>query len=270
MQINKTTYKIRVINFAHFQISVIFVCYITYIKLSRIGVILMENQTGNRYLAEGIGTFALVFAGCTAIVVNDTYPDSLGHIGVSLVFGMIVMAMIYSLGNISGAHINPAVTLGFFFAGRLDKKLVLPYILSQLCGAVFAAMLLKVIFPEHQTLGATLPTVAISQAFIIEVVLSFLLMFVILNVSTGHMEKGIMAGVAIGGTVAMDALIGGPMTGASMNPARSFAPALVSGQFQSLWIYVSAPVVGMFLAFPTCRWIQGQSCCTEDQSNTEV
>ena len=226
----------------------------------------------NRYLAEGIGSFALVFAGCAAIIVNDIYPDTLGHIGVSLVFGMIVMAMIYSLGNVSGAHINPAVTLGFFFAGRLERHLITPYILSQISGAILAALVLRLIFPEHETLGSTLATVPVGRAFLIEVVLSFLLMFVILNVSTGHMEKGIMAGVAVGGTVALDALIGGPMTGASMNPARSLAPAIISGHLESLWIYLCAPVVGMFLACPSCRWIQGQQCCNEDkiqESNDE-
>lgn len=216
---------------------------------------------GNRYIAEGIGTFALVFAGCGAIIVNDTFGGLLGHVGVCLVFGLVVMAMIYAVGNISGAHINPAVTLGFMFAGRLERRAVLPYISSQLLGAVAAALLLRFLFPEHHTLGATLPGVDLLRTFVMEVLLSFLLMFVILNVSTGHMEKGIMAGVAVGGTVALEALLGGPVTGASMNPARSLGPALVAFNLQSLWIYLLAPVVGMFLAHPTCRWIQGGECC---------
>jgi aquaporin Z len=216
---------------------------------------------GNRYIAEGIGTFALVFAGCGAIVVNDTFGGLLGHVGICLVFGLVVMAMIYAVGNISGAHINPAVTLGFMFAGRLERRLVLPYISSQLLGAVIAALLLSFLFPEHDTLGATLPKMDLLRAFVMEMLLSFLLMFVILNVSTGHMEKGIMAGVAVGGTVALEALLGGPVTGASMNPARSLGPALVSFNLQSLWIYLLAPVVGMYLAHPTCRWIQGGECC---------
>ena len=219
----------------------------------------------NRYIAEAIGTSALVFAGCGAIVVNDTFEGVIGHVGVSLVFGLIVMAMIYAVGNISGAHINPAVTLGFLFAGRLERRDVIPYISSQILGAVMAASLLRVLFPDHETLGATLAAVAPYRVFTMEVILSFLLMFVILNVSTGHMEKGIMAGVAVGGTVALEALLGGPMTGASMNPARSLGPALLSGQLDSLWIYLTAPVVGMFLAHPTCRWIQGGDCCPAEQ-----
>ena len=222
-------------------------------------------MTGNRYIAEGIGTFALVFAGCGAIIVNDTFGGVLGHTGVSIVFGLVVMAMIYAVGNISGAHINPAVTLGFLFAGRIKKQVVLPYIGSQFLGAIAAAAILRAMFPEHETLGATLPSGSILQSFVMEVILSFLLMFVILNVSTGHMEKGIMAGVAVGGTIALEALIGGPVSGASMNPARSLGPALASGQLDVLWIYLTAPVLGTFLAYPTCRLVQGTECCVSEQ-----
>ena len=218
----------------------------------------------NRYISEGVATFALVFAGCGAIVVNETFAGVLGHVGVSLVFGLIVLAMIYAVGNISGAHLNPAVTLGFLFAGRLSKTLVPGYIASQSIGALAAAVCLRLLFPDAGTLGATLPAVDAARAFSVEVLLSFLLMFVILNVSTGHMEKGVMAGVAIGGTIALEALVGGPVTGASMNPARSLAPALVSGHLSSLWIYLTAPVLGAYLAHPTCRWIQGAACCTAE------
>ncbi|MCG8343709.1 MAG: aquaporin [Chlorobiales bacterium] len=221
----------------------------------------MFSSRKNIYIAEAIGTFALVFAGCGAIVVDDLFGAPLGHTGVSMVFGLIVMAMIYSIGNISGAHINPAVTLGFFFAGRIQKKEILPYITSQLTGAIAAAGLLKLLFSSHDSLGATLPSGGIINAFVLEIVLSFFLMFVILNVSTGHMEKGIMAGVAIGGTVALEALMGGPVSGASMNPARSLGPALLSGNISALWIYITAPVIGAWLAHPTCRMIQGNECC---------
>lgn len=216
---------------------------------------------GNRYIAEGIGTFALVLAGCGAIIVNDSFGGTLGHVGISLVFGLIVMAMIYSIGNVSGAHINPAVTIGFFFAGRISHRLVLPYVGVQIIGAVAAAMVLRLLFPDHGTLGSTLPAMGTARAFSLELLLTFMLMFVILNVSTGHMEKGIMAGVAVGGTVALAALLGGPVTGASMNPARSLGPALVSGDPSSLWIYLTAPIVGAILAHPTCRWIHGRECC---------
>ena len=218
----------------------------------------------NCYVAEAIGTFALVFAGCGAIVANDVFAGALGHTGICIVFGLVVMAMIYSVGNISGAHLNPAVTLSFMLAGRFNKAQVAPYIVSQLVGALLAAGLLLVLYPDHVTLGATLPKLALWRAFIIELVLSFLLMFVILNVSTGHKEKGIMAGVAVGGTVALEALIGGPATGASMNPARSIGPAVVAGQVTSLWIYIIAPIIGMLLAVPTCRWVQGADCCNDE------
>jgi aquaporin Z len=224
-------------------------------------------MNSNRYIAEAIGTFALVFAGCGAAVVNETQGGALGHVGVSLVFGLIVMAMIYAVGNISGAHLNPAVTLGFMFAGRFDKRSVPPYIVSQVVGAVAAAALLRFLFPESGALGATVPTVGVPRAFAMETLLSFLLMFVILNVSTGHMEKGIMAGVAIGGTIALEALVGGPVTGASMNPARSLAPALFSGRMDQLWLYLTAPILGTFLARPTCRWIQGPACCAPERGD---
>lgn len=221
----------------------------------------MFGSKKNIYIAEAIGTFALVFAGCGAIIVNDTFGIQLGHTGISMVFGLIVMAMIYSIGNISGAHINPAVTLGFFFAGKIQKQEILPYITSQFTGALLAAGLLRLLFSSHESLGATFPSGGIINAFVLEVVLSFLLMFVILNVSTGHMEKGIMAGVAIGGTVALEALMGGPVSGASMNPARSLGPSLVSGNVSTLWIYLTAPVIGAWLAHPTCRMVQGSECC---------
>jgi aquaporin Z len=178
--------------------------------------------------------------------------------------------MIYSIGNVSGAHINPAVTLGFAFAGRLSWREVLPYVGSQLTGALVAAAVLRFMFPEHSTLGSTLPGVPVTGAFLMEVLLTFLLMFVILNVSTGHMEKGVMAGVAVGGMVALAALFGGPVSGASMNPARSLGPALVSGQFTDLWIYILAPAIGAMAAFPTCRWIQGDDCCVQEAQSGSV
>ena len=218
-------------------------------------------MTGNQYISVFIGTFCLVFAGCGAIVVNDTFGGVLGHLGVCIAFGLVVMAMVYATGNVSGAHINPAVTLGFYVAGRFDGREITPYIASQLLGAIAAAAILRFLFPEHATLGATLPATGLMQAFIWEVLLSFILMFVILNVSTGHMEKGIMAGVAVGGTVTLNAMFGGPLTGASMNPARSLGPALLSQNLDTIWLYLTAPVVGMYLAFPTCRWTQGADCC---------
>ncbi len=211
----------------------------------------------NRYLAELVGTFTLVFAGCGAVVVDTQYGGVLGHLGINMVFGLVVMAVIYSIGNVSGAHINPAVTISFATAGLFEWRHVAPYILAQLIGAALAGVLLLFLFPGHETYGSTLPSESLMQSFAFEVVISFLLMFVVFNVSTGHMEKGIMAGVAVGGTVALLALLGGAVTGASMNPARSFGPALVSGNLGVMWLYVAAPITGMLLAFPVARLVQG-------------
>lgn len=220
-----------------------------------------REMSGNRFAAEGFGTFALVFTGCGAVAVNDTTGGLLGHVGVSLIFGLTVMAMIYSVGNVSGAHINPAVTTSFWLSGHIKRREASLYIASQISGALAAALVLRLLFPDHETLGSTMPAQSAGwiRAFAWEAILTFFLMFVIFNVSTGHMEKGIMAGVAVGGTVAMEALLAGPVTGASMNPARSIGPALVSGKVESLWIYVTAPTVGAILAGPICRIIQGTS-----------
>lgn len=214
-----------------------------------------------KLLAEGIGTFALVFAGCGAIVVDELYGEAIGHVGVSLVFGLVIMTMIYAVGNVSGAHFNPAVTLGFAAAQRLSWAEVPRYLLGQSIGGMLAAGLLRLMFRPHPTLGATLPTGWWLPALVMEVVLTFLLMFVILNVSTGHMEKGTMAGVAVGGTVALSALFGGPVSGASMNPIRSLAPAMFASIWELQWLYVVGPILGALLASPTCRMVQGRDFC---------
>jgi aquaporin Z len=227
-------------------------------------------MTSNRFFAEAVGTFALVFVGCGAVVVNDLYGGALGHLGVNIVFGLIVMAVIYATGNISGAHINPAVTIAFWAAGRFPASAVPAYITAQCLGAIFAATVLWYLFPTHGTLGATIPAMPVTKTIVVEVLISFLLMFVVLNVSTGHKEKGIMAGVAVGGTVALNALFAGQLTGASMNPARSLGPALLSGNMDTMWIYVAAPIVGMYLARPACRWIQGADCCPSPYANEEA
>jgi len=211
--------------------------------------------------AEFLGTFALVFAGTGAIIINDITGGTITHVGVALTFGLIVMAMIYAVGEVSGAHLNPAVTLGFFAARRFPARRTLPYIASQCLGAITASLVLHFLFPSHATLGATLPTGSESQAFILEFILTFLLMFVILSVSTGAREKGMMAGFAIGATVALEALFAGPITGASMNPARSLAPALVSGEISHLWLYLAAPALGAMAAVFACRCVQPLPCC---------
>ena len=211
--------------------------------------------------AEFLGTAALVFAGTGAIIINDVSGGAITHVGVAMTFGLIVLAMIYTLGDISGAHLNPAVTLAFWRARRFEGARVLPYIGSQLGGALFASGLLRALFPTHATLGATLPVGSAAQSFILETVLTFLLMFVILNVSTGAKEKGLTAGVAVGAVIMLEAMFAGPICGASMNPARSLAPALVSGNLGAVWIYLLAPVLGAWLAVGCCRGVQTPGCC---------
>lgn len=213
----------------------------------------------NRLFAEFLGTFALVFAGTGAIVVNELTHGVITHPGVALTFGLIVLAMIYTVGDVSGAHLNPAVTTAFAVSGRFPWRDVAGYAGSQIAGAMAASGLLHFLFPANEGLGATLPAGAAAQSFILEIVLTFFLMLLILNVSTGAKEKGITAGIAIGAIIALEAMFAGPITGASMNPARSLAPAIVSGNLHSLWIYLTAPVLGACLAVPACRWIRGSS-----------
>lgn len=211
--------------------------------------------------AELLGTFALVFAGTGAIVINDVSTGTVSHVGIALTFGLIVLAMIYAVGDVSGAHLNPAVTLGFFVARRFEGRWVMPYIASQCVGALFASLVLRLLFPAHATLGATLPAGDAVQSFVLEAILTFILMFVILSVSTGPKEKGIMAGIAVGSVIALEALFAGPISGASMNPARSLAPAMVSLRLESLWVYLTAPVLGAFASVAACRCVQEKGCC---------
>jgi aquaporin Z len=211
--------------------------------------------------AELLGTFMLVFAGTGAIVIDEV-RGGVSHVGVALTFGLVVLALIYALGEVSGAHLNPAVTLGFFLAGRFPARRVLPYVASQCVGALLASGLLRLLFlGEATTLGATLPKGPALQSFVLEAVLTLFLMFVILSVSTGAKEKGIMAGVAVGAVIALEALFAGPVCGASMNPARSLAPALVSGRLEHLWVYLAAPALGAALAVPACRCVHERPCC---------
>jgi aquaporin NIP len=219
------------------------------------------NPLIRKMAGEFIGTFALVFAGTGAIVINHETRGAVTHVGIAITFGLVVMAMIYAVGDVSGAHFNPAVTLGFVAARRLGPRAIVPYLLSQIAGAIIASFLLRSLFPKDATLGATVPAGPAMQSFVLEIVLTFILMFVILSVSTDAKEKGLMAGVAIGATIGLEAMFAGPICGASMNPARSLAPALVSGRLESLWIYLTAPVVGAALAAIGCACVHGSSCC---------
>ena len=211
--------------------------------------------------AELVGTFILVFAGTGAIITNEVSGGTVSHVGVSLSFGLVVLAMVYAIGDVSGAHLNPAVTLGFFAARRFAGRSVVPYIASQCVGAVLASIVLRLLFPTNATLGATLPAGDAVRSFVLEAILTFILMFVILSVSTGPKEKGVMAGIAIGEVIALEALFAGPISGASMNPARSLAPALVSLRFDYLWIYLTAPLLGALASVAVCRCVQEQDCC---------
>ena len=216
-----------------------------------------------KLFAEAFGTFALVLAGTGAITVNDVTGGTITHAGIALTFGLVVMAMIYAVGDVSGAHLNPAVTIGFWAARRFPMHSVAPYIASQLVGAFLASGLLRLLFPSQATLGATLPAGSAAQSFVLEIVLTLMLMFVILCVSTGAKEKGIMAGAAIGAVVGFEAMFAGPICGASMNPARSIAPAVVSGHVDHLWVYLIAPVIGALVSVGACRCTQPAGCCTE-------
>lgn len=228
------------------------------------------SAPSRKLVAEFIGTFSLVFAGTGAIVINDVTQGTITHIGIALTFGLIVLAMIYAIGEISGAHLNPAVTLGFWAAGRMPGSEIPGYLGAQSAGAFAASGALKFLFPTHGTLGATLPAGAASQSFVLEVILTAILMFVILNVSTGAKEKGITAGIAVGSVIALEAMFAGPITGASMNPARSFAPAIVGGNLQHLWVYLTAPCLGALLAVFSCRCVQCEGCCGDPASDAEA
>jgi aquaporin NIP len=201
-----------------------------------------------KYIAEIIGTFGLVFCGTGAIIINQETGGSISHVGIAITFGLTVMVMIYALGPISGAHLNPAVTIAFTVARRLPATQILPYILSQATGGLFASIVLRSLFAENQFLGATLPQGSDLQSFVLELILTFFLMLVIIQVATGSKEQGMFAGIAIGSTVLLEAMFAGPICGASMNPVRSFAPAVVSGHYEHLWIYLTAPVLGAVLA----------------------
>lgn len=215
--------------------------------------------------AEGLAAFALVFAGCGAIIANQHYNGALGSVGVSLVFGLVIMVMVYATGHLSGAHINPAVTIAFTLTRHFSPRDALAYIGAQFTGATLAALVLLGVWtgkPAH--LGATLPTVPVGSALLYEAVLTALLMFVIMAVATDTRAVGAGAAIAIGGVIGLDALFGGPVTGASMNPARSFGPALVAGQWRDLWIYLAGPTLGAATGALAYQLVRGEHAAAEE------
>jgi len=218
-----------------------------------------------KYIAEFIGTFSMIFCGTGAMTINEVTGGGVTHVGIAITWGLIVMAMIYAFGDISGAHFNPAVSIAFAYAKKFSWKEVPKYIVAQVLGALLASVILYVLFPTSETLGATIPTVDVWRAFVLELLLAFFLMTVIINVSTGSKEIGIIAGIAIGGVVLLEALFAGPITNASMNPARSFAPAMISGNMDELWLYILAPIIGALLAVVSCKLVKDENCCDDEQ-----
>ena len=214
-----------------------------------------------KYISEFIGTFSMIFCGTGAMTVNEVTGGEVTHVGIAITWGLIVMAMIYAFGETSGAHFNPAVTIAFAFAKKFAWKEVPKYIIAQILGAFAASLVLWFLFPTSETLGATIPTVDVWRAFVLELLLTFFLMVVIINVSTGSKEMGIIAGIAIGGVVLLEAMFAGPITNASMNPARSIAPNIVSGNIKGLWLYIVAPILGALLAVVSCKLIKEDNCC---------
>jgi MIP family channel proteins len=210
------------------------------------------------FLAEFVGTFALVFAGCGAIVIDSVSHGQITHVGVAIVFGLVIAAMIYATGHISGAHLNPAVTLAFTFTRHFPVRRVPLYWTAQLLGATIAALLLRAMFGNVAHLGATLPSGSDGQSLVLEIVLTLFLMLVIMAVATDDRAVGQAAAIAIGGTVLLDAMFGGPISGASMNPARSFGPALGSNTWQSYWVYVFGPVIGALVGAGIYELIRGE------------
>jgi aquaporin NIP len=211
---------------------------------------------GPRLAAEAIGTFALVFLGAGAAAVNARSNGAVSYTGVSLAFGGVILIAVYSLGHISGAHLNPAVTFSFWLARRFPGREVAPYIAAQVAGATIAGFAIRAAVGSFAIFAATRPAIPVGAALSVEIVLSFFLMLVIMAVATDARVSGEVAGLAVGFIVMVDALMGGPLTGASMNPARSFGPALATGQWASHWIYWVGPLVGMAIAVPTYEYLR--------------
>jgi MIP family channel proteins len=208
-------------------------------------------------VAEAIGTFALVFAGCGAVMV-DAKTHQLGHVGVAITFGLVIMFGIYAVGHISGAHFNAAVTFAFAVTRHFPWPRVVAYWTAQLAGALAAALVLRGSLGDIAHVGATLPSGSQGQSFVWELIMTAFLMFVILAVATDTRAVGEAAAIAIGGTIGLDAMFGGPISGASMNPIRSLGPALVSGDLHAIWLYIAAPLVGAAIGGLAYQFVRGE------------
>ena len=218
----------------------------------------MNRDFIRKCIVECIGTYILVFCGTGAVIINQQTNGTVTHASIAITFGLVVMSLIYALGDISGAHMNRAVTIAFTIAKRFAPANVLPYVFSQVTGAILASLTLKMLFPANEFLGATIPSGTDLQSFVLECLLSFFLMLVMIKVATGSKEAGMFAGLAIGSVVLLEAMFAGPVCGASMNPARSIGPALVSNHLQSLWIYLTAPVIGAAAAIPCWQYLKNK------------
>lgn len=206
----------------------------------------------------------MVFCGTGAMTINEVTGGDVTHVGIAITWGLIVMAMIYAFGETSGAHFNPAVTIAFAYAKKFAWKEVPTYIIAQVLGAFLASFTLLFLFPDSELLGSTIPKIDVWRAFVLELLLTFFLMVVIINVSTGSKEIGIIAGIAVGAVILLEAMFAGPITNASMNPARSLAPNLVSGNTNGLWLYLVAPILGALLAVVSCKLVKDDNCCDEE------
>lgn len=206
----------------------------------------------------------MIFCGTGAMTINEVTGGAVSHVGIAITWGLIVMAMIYAFGETSGAHFNPAVTIAFAYAKKFAWKEVPKYISAQVLGAFIASFILLFLFPDSELLGATIPKVDVWRAFVLELLLTFFLMVTIINVSTGSKEIGVVAGIAIGAVVLLEAMFAGPITNASMNPARSLAPNIVSGNINGLWLYIIAPILGALLAVISCKLVKDDNCCADE------
>lgn len=206
----------------------------------------------------------MVFCGTGAMTINEITNGDVTHVGIAITWGLIVMAMIYAFGETSGAHFNPAVTIAFAYAKKFAWKEVPLYITAQVLGAFLASFTLLFLFPDSELLGSTIPKIDVWRAFVLELLLTFFLMVVIINVSTGSKEIGIIAGIAVGAVILLEAMFAGPITNASMNPARSLAPNLVSGNTNGLWLYLVAPILGALLAVVSCKLVKDDNCCDDE------